>query len=248
MVKDDIIQHIVTNEFKDFDIFTLYAQFVKENGLTLFTGCGKFMRLLDDISQLNDIQNVSRLAPSILMDRARKFDRHFRYENTFARSFYEYVLSRLKNGDKVWDIGCGEHPLNTMYLNEQGVDITGIDPCINTKFVEYFGLKYKRAVIQSLEQSIQEENPSMLIGFRPCDGQEHLIRLAQKYDKSIITKACDCRLFTPDKQIIRGEADKTNYFLSKYPFLKRGSMFATQEDSDKLSSETCLDTVMEAYR
>ena len=241
MDKFDIMEYALVNN--GFDIFDVYARFVTEAGASVFTGYHDFCSVLDEICATKfDTRDQERVFGRVKYNKDR-FLQRMHESDSYVRHFYEYVSKKLGDKDKVWDIGCGAHPLSTIYLQEKGIDITGVDPQINSRFMDYFKTKYYKKNLQAVEAELVKDNPTMLIGFRPCSGQEPLLDMAQKYDKRVVTKSCECRIVTDSREAIFGEEAKTMYYLKKYPFLKLGSMLGTPANPDEV--RVSMDTVME---
>ena len=243
MDKKDIIEYALKNN--GFDIFDVYARFVTENGTSVFTGYHDFCGMLEDICAHNShTEEYDRIFGRVKYNSDR-FLQRMHEANSYIKHFYDYVLHKLGDKDKVWDVGSGAHPLTTVYLKEKGVDVVAIDPQVTPKFMDYFKCKYHKDIVQRLEPEFVIDNPDMIIGFRPCGGQEPMLDLAQKYGKKVITKSCDCRILTDSKEALVGEHDKTMYYLKKYPFLKLGSMLSSRPDFvsvDKVSMDTVMET------
>ena len=222
MEKYDILEHIFIN--KNFDIFNLYARYVQENGSGVFEDYHAFCAYCKELGENKEIVAFDKLLANHIVSKTDKFRKQVNVERVFNKRFYDYVLSRVESKDKVWDVACGTHPFSLIYLREKGVDITGVDPLIDTTFMDYFKAKYHKGCIQKLEDTLVEENPTLLIGLRPCEAQTPMLDLASKYSKKVISKPCECRIVTDSGEAIVGEEAKLAYYIKKYPFLHKGKL------------------------
>ena len=222
MEKYDILEYIFLN--KNFDIFDLYARFVQENGSGVFEDYHTFCAYCRELGENKEIVAFDKLLANHIVNKTDRFKKQVNVERVFNKRFYDYVLSKADKGERIWDIACGAHPFSLIYLQEKGVDITGIDPLIDTSFMGYFKAKYHKGYIQKMEDVFMEENPSMLIGLRPCEAQEPMLDLAQKYGKRVISKPCECRIVDESGESIVGEDKKLDYYVKKYSFLHKGKL------------------------
>lgn len=222
MEKYDILEYIFLNE--NFDIFDLYARFVRENGSGVFEDYHAFCAYCKELGENKEVIAFDRLLANHILNKTEKFKKQVHVERVFNKRFYDYVKSKAHAGEKIWDIACGSHPFSLIYLQEQGLDITGIDPLIDTRFMDYFKAKYHKSYIQKLEDTMVQENPSMLIGLRPCEAQSTLLDFADKYGKRVVSKPCECRILTDSGEAIVGEDEKLAYYVNKYKFLHKGTM------------------------
>lgn len=222
MEKYDILEYIFLNQ--NFDIFDLYARFVQENGSGVFEDYHTFCAYCKELGENKEIVAFDKMLANHIVNKTDKFKRQVHVERVFNKRFYDYVLSKADKGEKIWDIACGSHPFSLIYLQEKGVDITGVDPLIDTSFMEYFKAKYHKGCLQKMEPTFKRENPSMLIGLRPCEAQTHLLDFAEKYGKRVVSKPCECRIVTDSGDVITGEAAKLEYYVNKYKFLHKGKM------------------------
>ncbi|WPX98510.1 DUF86 domain-containing SAM-dependent methyltransferase [Candidatus Megaera polyxenophila] len=125
------------------------------------------------------------------------FDKH-RSRDLFEKPYLEMVVSYLKSGAKVLDLGCGMGEPIAQYFIEQGFDVTGIDG--STKLIELSKLRFPKSkfIVADMRDFLLPEKFDLVIAWHSLF---HLTKEEQRkmfQTFALLTNESGLVLFTSD--------------------------------------------------
>jgi 2-polyprenyl-3-methyl-5-hydroxy-6-metoxy-1,4-benzoquinol methylase len=156
---------------------------------------------MDEKLKLYEEKNPNQLSPQqfdlirrdLESTKATKSDEYFDFilwcENMPSRQagFLNYLkkISFLQKDDHILEVGCGTQARLSALLNEEGYDVTSIDPKLNLEICKWKGIK------DAFDYHTFDLNPfDCVIAQEPCDATEHIVRACMEKKIPFVIALC----------------------------------------------------------